>query len=357
MPTSSPRTASAIASLPTEWHGWVAENLLGGVPPAKLVDTLTGAGVDRAVAQSAVAHAAEHPYLRAAARVIESKQRELGGGTRAAKYAWWLEVMRRSARQAPGWGELPRLQRPSAATLLEGFYAANRPCLIEGAMDDWPALTKWTPEYFRTAFGEEIVQVEAFVDPDAATSGNTDRRHQRMRFADFLELIEDGREVNGHYMTANNSETNAATFERLWDDIVWPDYLQRADHPLGNGWLWYGPRDSFTPLHHDLTNNLMAQFRGRKLVKLVAPFESAHIANHEHRYSLVDLDALDLEEFPAMADVTIFETVIGPGDMLFIPAGWWHSVRALDVSVTVTFPNFVWDTDHYSHYTTFGAID
>ncbi len=132
-----------------------------------------------------------------------------------------------------------------------------------------------------------------------------------MRFADFADLIEDGREVNGHYMTANNSETNAATFARLWDDIIWPEYLQPADHPLGNGWLWYGPRDSFTPLHHDLTNNLMAQFRGRKLVKLVAPFESAHIANHEHRYSLVDLDAPDLEAFPAMADVTIFETVIG----------------------------------------------
>ncbi len=88
----------------------------------------------------------------------------------------------------------------------------------------------------------------------------------------------------------------------------------------------------------------MAQFRGRKLVKLVAPFESAHLYNHEHRYSRVDLDAVDLARFPEMADVTIFEVVIGPGEMLFVPAGWWHTVRALDVSITITFPNFVWET-------------
>lgn len=343
-------------TLPAEWHGWIAENLLGGVRADTLVATLKGGGADPAVAQAAVAAAANHPYLQAAAGVVRKAQTAAQGGARAAKYAWWLEVMRRSAKQASTWGEIPRLHRPSSATLLDEHYAANRPCLIEGAMDDWPALTKWTPDYLRATFGDATVQVESNADPDAATTGNTDRRFEDMRFGDFVDLIEDGTRVNGHYMTANNAETNAQAFAALWDDIVWPDFLQPTGHTLGNGWLWYGPQGSFTPLHHDLTNNLMAQFRGRKLVKLVAPFESAHMYNDRHRYSPVDLDAIDLESYPEMADVTIFETVIGPGDMLFIPAGWWHTVRALDVSITVTFPNFIWDTDHYSHYTTFDEI-
>lgn len=358
MSQSIPRPSSAADALPQEWLGWIAENLLSGVAPQALVDTLKGAGVEPAVATAAVDAAANHPYLKAAAGVVDGARRGApGGGTRAAKYAWWLEVMRRSARQASNWGEVPRIHRPSTATLLDDYYAANRPCLIEGAMDDWPAVTRWTAEYLRSRFGEATVQIEANANPGAETTGDTERRFEEMRFADFIDLVEDGSRVNGHYMTANNAETNANAFAGLWDDIVWPEFLQPADHPLGNGWLWYGPKGSFTPLHHDLTNNLMAQFRGRKLVKLVAPFESAHMYNDRHRYSPIDLDAPDLERYPAFADVTVFETTIGPGDMLFIPAGWWHTVRALDVSITITFPNFIWDTDHYSHYTTFDAID
>jgi hypothetical protein len=354
MSQSISRPTSAGDALPAEWLGWIAENLLGGVPTDTLVTTLTGAGVDPAVASDAVAAAASHPYLQGATTVLGRARHAESGGTRAAKYAWWLEVMRRSARQASTWGQVPRIHRPPTATLLDDYYAANRPCVIEGAMDDWPALTRWTADYLRSAFGDATVQVEASADPD---TGSTDRRYEDMRFGDFVDLVEEGTRADGYYMTANNAETNAQAFAGLWDDIVWPEYLQPSDHPLGNGWLWYGPKGSFTPLHHDLTNNLMAQFRGRKLVKLVAPFESAHMYNDQHRYSPVDLDAPDLERFPEVADVTIFETTIGPGEMLFVPAGWWHTVRALDVSITITFPNFIWDTDHYSHYTTFDAID
>lgn len=354
----SQSSAHAAAAIPPEWQGWIAENLLAGVDPAALISTLRGQGLDERAAQAVIAEAAAHPYLRAAAQAIEAARNGAGdSGPVAAKYAWWLEVMRRSARESSTWGEVPRLHRPDTATFRDDHYAANRPCVIEGAMEGWPALRTWQPEHLRERFGDAIVQIEANAGEQAAGGGTPDRAFQEMRFGDFIDLVESGEGVDGHYMTANNTEANTAALDGLFDDVIWPDFLQPTGHPLGNGWFWYGPQGSFTPLHHDLTNNLMAQFRGRKRVKLVAPFESAHIYNHEHRYSRVDLDAVDLERFPEMADVTIFETVIGPGDMLFLPAGWWHTVRALDVSVTVTFPNFIWETDHYSHYTTYDAID
>ena len=31
------------------------------------------------------------------------------------------------------------------------------------------------------------------------------------------------------------------------------------------------------------------------------------------------------------------EGILGPGDGLFIPVGWWHYVRSLDVSFSVSF--------------------
>ena len=38
------------------------------------------------------------------------------------------------------------------------------------------------------------------------------------------------------------------------------------------------------------------------------------------------------------------------------PVGWWHYVRGLEVSITMTFTNFVFDNDFYSIYRTYGDI-
>jgi hypothetical protein len=33
------------------------------------------------------------------------------------------------------------------------------------------------------------------------------------------------------------------------------------------------------------------------------------------------------------------------GEILFVPLGWWHQVKALDFSMTITYTNFVWPND------------
>lgn len=116
--------ATERRAIPDEWRAWIAENLLAGVDAATLLARLTDHGFTARAARAAVAEAAAHPYLRGAARVVESTH---GSSAQAAKYAWWLEVARRSARQASTWGQIPRVRRPSAQQLLDDYYAANRP--------------------------------------------------------------------------------------------------------------------------------------------------------------------------------------------------------------------------------------
>lgn len=342
----------------TPWQEWIAENVLLGADPRDIHKQMVAAGFSPEASEREVYAAMASPYIAAAKRVAGGTAAAPvrgGSSARAAKYAWWMEVQRRMDRLSSTHGIVPRLRRPSNEHFRDAFYAPNRPCLIEGAIDDWPALTRWTPDYLKATCGDAVVEVEG--NRESADTGllNVNRT---MRFGDFVDLVAQGGASNDWYMTAQNDRGNVAALSALWDDVRLPDLLTQDQGPIGEAFLWYGPAGTLSSTHHDLTNNLMAQVIGRKRVLLVAPNESAHMYNDYNRASPVSLEEPDHERFPDLAEVTIMEALIGPGDLLFIPAGWWHSVRALDASFTFTFTNFVFEAnDHYAYYASDEKLD
>lgn len=51
----------------------------------------------------------------------------------------------------------------------------------------------------------------------------------------------------------------------------------------------------------------------------------------------VDVENPDLEKFPRFAEAPFLSCVLCPGEILFIPVQYWHYVRALDLSFSVSF--------------------
>ena len=50
------------------------------------------------------------------------------------------------------------------------------------------------------------------------------------------------------------------------------------------------------------------------------------------------LEEPDYQKFPRLRDLRGFETVVGPGDLLYIPNCWWHQVETLrENTVSITF--------------------
>jgi len=53
--------------------------------------------------------------------------------------------------------------------------------------------------------------------------------------------------------------------------------------------------------------------------------------------SAVNVEDPDLAQHPKFAEAKQLECILGPGDMLFIPAKYWHYVRSLSPAVSINF--------------------
>src|SRR5471032_3367421 len=317
------------------WRSWIAENLILGIRPDTLVGILTQSGIGAREANTEIAAALRSPYLQGVSRLHN----------RLAKRDWVLRIQSQLNRLAPT--EVPRRERLSGAAFLEQHYRRNLPVIITGMLDDCAARSKWTLEYLREQLGERMVEVQFGRSADPDYEMNSQSHKRRMRFGEYVELVRDSGHANDFYMTANNDGQNRESLQELMADAPpLPEYLD----PAGRGFFWFGPAGTITPFHHDLTNNFMIQIAGRKRVRLIAPCDTPKLYNQRHCFTPVDGRNIDLQRFPMMADVPVIDCVLEPGEILFLPVGWWHFVEALEISVTVSSTHFRWPNDYHSNY-------
>ncbi|PHV04694.1 cupin [Janthinobacterium sp. BJB412] len=327
--------APARPQLSDDWRRWIAENLMLGSHPTALAQILLKQGVPNAKAE--IDAALRSPYLQGARRLHN----------RMAKRDWVLAISAKLGKLVP-----PQVERRAALsgeTFLREHYAANRPVILTGLLDDNAARRRWSLDYFRQQFGERMVEVQFGREADPRYEENSVAHKRRLSFGEYVDLVRDSGHSNDFYMTANNDSLNREALIELWQDVpTLPDYL--APNPDNRGFFWCGPAGTITPFHHDLNNIFMMQMIGRKRVRLVAPWELPNIYNQRHCFTDVDGRHIDLQRFPAMAHAQVIDCVLEPGEILFLPVGWWHFVEGLDISVTISATNFRWDNDFYSNY-------
>jgi hypothetical protein len=317
------------------WRGWIAENLILGAQPHSLLGVMIQSGIAEHSARVELDAAMRSPYLRGAARMHN----------RVAKRDWVLGIQSRLNQLAPQ--EVPRRERLPGQVFFDEYYRRNQPVIITGMLDDCAARQKWTFDYLAAQLGGREVEVQFGRDADPNYEMNSLQHKRRMPFGDYVALVRDAGVTNDFYMTANNDGQNREALRELMSDLPPLDeYLQ----PGSSGFFWFGPAGTITPFHHDLTNNFMIQVTGRKRVRLIAPCDTPKLYNQRHCYTPVDGRNIDLQRFPLMAGVPVIDCVLEPGEILFLPVGWWHFVEALDVTITISTTHFKWDNDFYTWY-------
>ena len=321
----------------------IAEGLAAGDDDAALHARLVAAGVSGASAKYEIERLAKDP-LAAALRLQAA---------RMAKQGWLLANQQRLAFEADGGFALDTLERPDPDHFYRHHYEANRPAKLTGLIDHWPALERGSLDHFAAAGGDAVVEAQVERTRDPAYELAKDDHRRLIRFAELIDWLRKDEASNDIYLTAYNSGINAAALGFLWDDLAPIDLLD--DRGGRDGFFWLGPRGTLTPWHHDLTNNLLVQVLGRKRVRMAPPWAFGRMKNRLHCFSDWGNEALpagvgDADRPP------VLEVVIGPGEAIFLPVGWWHQVEALDLSASMSFTSFRRSNAHAGDYVSYGAI-
>ncbi len=305
--------------LSPEWEDWVVGNALDGVEAAELVCALVQGGVSPSVAQPQVAAILASPAMRWARneRAQRERREQLFQLMRALEEAHDQGVERRSG--------------VGAEEFYDRYVRNMRPVVLTDLCADWPALTRWDPTYLSQALGDAQLKVcvgrDALPHPDRDFEGLV----QTMTMAKYAAMVADAGVSNDLYMIANNHVAALPEFAALMADLNPPEHLLEGELACS---FWFGPAGTFTPLHHDNTNILFCQLRGRKRFRLVAPWSIALSSEAEGFYARRTLEE-HLE-----AGERAYEIELQPGQALFLPGWWWHEVRSLDQSVSLSFLNF-----------------
>lgn len=215
------------------------------------------------------------------------------------------------------------------------------PLIVTDAMTGWQAREKWTFDFFRERYGnEQVIVSDQLLRPDVVRKVNFGEylKYCTNPEASALSAITGGRPL---YLT------HFSPFSRhpeLLADFSEPYFIENGyaglTGPLRGwyfdnfSWVFVGPRGTISPLHIDLfgTHAWLAQIAGRKRVTLFSPEDAPFL--YDGQFDPLNYDP---ERFPLLEKTKPMVTVLEPGEVIFIPAGWVHHVVSLEPSISLTF--------------------
>lgn len=280
-----------------------------------------------------------------------------------------LRPLGRTYTSTTRWHPLRSLGDGHLQTFRKETFLPSKPALLpKGHFIALPSIQNW----FRTAqdesggvllnysylgkFGDAIVPLE-FTRLSTASAADQDQdsfQRAEVPFYIFLEWTKSATpETSERLYLAQASFANLP--EALKADLPTPEIVARSG--TGDVYdtnLWMGIPPTHTPLHRDPNPNFFVQLAGNKTVRILPPevgdqvfarvqsalgrsgsaaFRGEDMMKGEEKRMLEDQiwgDGSLLDE----AGEGGYEAHVGRGDGLFIPKGWWHSVKGVGDGIT-----------------------
>ncbi|KAG9961190.1 phospholipase A2, partial [Aureobasidium melanogenum] len=262
-------------------------------------------------------------------------------------------------------------EEPSALEFLQ-YVARNRPFVVRKGAQDWTAVQKWDSHYLLNVLGDSLVNVAItpFGNADAVLKEadgslsyvkpleRLEPFDKVIRYISEQELDQSEPTPIKYAQTQNDNLRNeySSLFEDVPSDIPFARIALRKTPEAVNFWL--GNSLSTTSLHKDNYENLYVQVRGQKHFVIMPPTAAAAVneqsvpgttyvsTNKDETAKLKvqdlkhvldepelivpvptwDPDFPDVRPTPYSKLVKPLRVTLNEGDMLYLPAMWYHKV-------------------------------
>ena len=215
----------------------------------------------------------------------------------------------------------------------EKYLLPRKPVVIRNMAKNWPAYQKWTMEYMKEVVGD--VEVPLYDSSKADPSAPINASAAKMRFADYIDLIQ--REPTDLRIFLFDPIKSAP---KLLEDYISPKKLMGGFLDKFPN-MFFGGKGSVTFLHYDIdmAHIFHTHFNGRKHILLFDYKWKDRLYKIPYAtYALEDFDIAnpDFEKCPALNGIEGVECFLEHGDTLFMPTGWWHWMKYLDGSFSIS---------------------
>lgn len=240
----------------------------------------------------------------------------------------------------------------SVEDFINNYEKPNIPVVIKNGISDWPAFSKWDKEYLINSCGNYKFRATSATAPIAASftmkeyfaylASASEEAPLYLFERDFtkVEAIKNDYHIPKYFKKENLSSNYATDLFSLFGES------RRPDHK----WLIAGPARSGSIFHIDpnQTNAWNAAIKGRKKWIFYPPNVSPPgvMSSEDGADVTVPLSIgewllafwhlhtearknLDIHKRP-------LETILYPGDVIFVPHGYWHMVVNLDDCIALT---------------------
>lgn len=270
------------------------------------------------------------------------------------------------------------LEDANIDTFRDGYFTPGHPVLLpRRSFRELPAYERWfqhsaTPnisqlntEYLAAHAADAFVPLE-LTQLQSSRSNAQDPNDETFRkfhaplslFLQWIREAESSPQIQSRLYLAQCQLLDLP--QTLRDDFPMPTIVAKAGRgDVYDTNVWIGHPPTYTPLHRDPNPNIFVQLAGRKSVRLLAPQKGqmvfSHVQGQLGRSGGREAAVFRGEEMMqgqerALLEQAVwggvhygkdwayegFEADLGPGDGLFIPKGWWHSIKGMGESVTAS---------------------
>ena len=228
-----------------------------------------------------------------------------------------------------------RIKDVDLDTFYKEYVNKGIPVVIEGAACNWKCVKEWSLQYFKDLHGDdEIIEVQ---------QDKMDLSHKTIQLKDIIDGIQKG--MGKYYRFYPLLDRHP---EHLTDfDVKWLRKFKKVYSPTESFQVFIGGDKSYTPLHNASLGNMFIQTVGKKhwrfypneIVAVIDPdpvrniYRNAPIRKNGNSFNAFEPNFE--HPFHLYEKLDGFETILNPGDILYNPPYYWHTVKNIGDSIGV----------------------